>query len=133
MLFRSEIRFYVDGCLRNRIVEGQTVKYWDSGANAMVARPFRIPKNQELSLIIGNPASNAGYLPDWYRAWTNKSGSGTEGNGGAAFKPTELHADYVRYYTSPDLPAPAASLRRAPPPGASRTTEPARGPWHRPR
>lgn len=118
----TELRFYIDGCLRNRIVEGQVVEYWDGAANAMVSKPFRIPKNQFYSLIIGNPASNAGYLPSWYRAWTDKS-TGVGGNAGAAFRTTELHVDYVRYYTSPDLPqvtAPAARMA-APAPGSRAT------------
>lgn len=115
----GEVRFYIDGCLRNRIVEGQPVTYWNGTTNAWETKPFRIPKNQYYTLIIGNPASNAGYLPSWYRAWTDKA-TGTQGNAGAGFRSTELHVDYVRYYTSPDLPVLGAtrSMRAATPAGA---------------
>lgn len=116
----GEVRFYIDHCLRNRIVEGQIVKYWSSTSNAWEQKPFHIPKSQRYTLIIGNPASNAGYLPSWYRAWTDKE-SATQGSAGPNFRPTELHVDYVRYYTSPDLPPleGARTMRlAAPPPSA---------------
>jgi hypothetical protein len=110
----TEIRFYLDGCLRNRIVEGQVVQFWNSATNAWDQKPFRIPKSQFYSLLIGNAASNAGYLPSWYRAWTDKNATATQGAAGANFRSTELHVDYVRYFTSPDLPTlPVGAATRA--------------------
>ena len=85
----DEIRFYIDSCLRNRIVEGQLVKV-DGGGT----RPFHIPRDQTYNLIIGNPISAAPWLPDWYRAW-----GGGNMNGRSDWVRTTVSVDYVRYYT----------------------------------
>jgi beta-glucanase (GH16 family) len=91
----NEVRFYIDGCLRNRIHEGDRLTRADG-----TSYTFKIPRDQEISLLIGNPASGAGWLPAWYRASAN---GGTEPR--ADFKPTELEVDYVRVY-SPNAPSP---------------------------
>lgn len=93
----TEIRFYIDDCLRNRIVDGQIITWWDSAVNNFVSRPFYVPKQQLYTIIISDPASGAGWLPAWYRAETDATG--TKGSGQGNFRPTELHLDYVRYYT----------------------------------
>jgi len=86
----DEVRVYVDGCLRNRIREGQTIQLEGGGT-----RPFHIPRNQTQHIFLGNPASAASWLPRWYRAW-----GGGHQDGRADFVPTELHVDYVRAYVA---------------------------------
>lgn len=97
----AEIRFYVDGCLRNKIHDHDLVKL-DGGGT----REFRVPKDQTINILIGNPASAASWLPKWYRAW-----GGGNMNGRADFVPTELHVDYVRFYEAEGAPR---ALQRAP-------------------
>ncbi len=88
----TEIRFYIDNCLRNRIVEGQLMQ-----SNGKT-QPFHIPTGQTLQMLIGNPASAAAYFPAWYRA---SNGNNTSLR--PDFQPTELDVDYVRYYVDPAL------------------------------
>ena len=87
----NEVRFYINDCLRKRIRDGESYKQGD-GSMAV----FRIPKNQTISILIGNPASGASWLPAWYRATLNTNGSPR-----SDFKPTEFEVDYVRVYGAP--------------------------------
>jgi hypothetical protein len=95
----TEIRMYIDGCLRNRVREGDLiyVQPWDrpndQAGNAY--RPFRIPTDRKYHLLIGNAASAASWLPSWYRAY----GGGTLER--KDFKPTTFDVDYVRVYKRP--------------------------------
>ncbi len=89
----TEIRFYIDNCLRNRVVEGQMVTVGNGKT-----LPFHIPTGQSLHMIIGNPASAVSYFP----AWDQASG-GTNHTQRPDFQPTELDVDYVRYYVDPGL------------------------------
>jgi beta-glucanase (GH16 family) len=102
----TEIRFYIDNCLRNRITEGQLVKFKENGKE--VSRPFVIPQQQLYNIIISSPASSAHWLPNWYKATTDATGRFL--NGGSNFRPTELHVDYVRYYTSTEISKPATAI-----------------------
>ena len=85
----DEIRFYIDGCMRNRIVEGQQVKLSTGGT-----RPFHIPRDQTYTILVGNPISAASWLPDWYKAW-----GGGNMDGRSDWISTTVAVDYVRYYT----------------------------------
>lgn len=82
------IRFYIDNCLRKIIRNGDQVKKEDG-----TYITFYVPKNQKISLLIGNPASGASWLPAWYRVGNN---GGVEPR--PDFKTTELEVDYVRVY-----------------------------------
>lgn len=86
----SEIRVYIDGCLRNRVTDGQVVKdMWSDNSGI-----FHVPKSQTVNFLIGNAPAGAEWLPLWYRA---ASPNGVEPR--ADFKPTTLEVDYVRYYS----------------------------------
>jgi hypothetical protein len=85
----TEIRFYVNGCLRNRIMNQQTVYgMWDNSSGT-----FDIGQDQEMFILIGNPVSAAEWLPEWYRG---HSPNGVEPR--ADFIPTILEVDYFRFY-----------------------------------
>jgi len=92
----DEIRMYIDGCLRNRLREGDKVfiKPWDRpNTDTASYRPFKLPKNKKYNILIGNPASAASWLPSWYRAY-----GGASNLQRTDFKPTYLEVDYVRAY-----------------------------------
>jgi len=89
----TEIRFYIDGCLRNRLVEGEEVAQSDGST-----RPFHIPKNQTYGILIGNPASAETYWPAWYSAWGGSSSAGI-----ANFQSTAIEVDYIRYYVDSSI------------------------------
>jgi hypothetical protein len=96
----TEVRMYIDGCLRNRLHEGDMVYLnpWDrpqDQPNAPSYRVFHIPTSKKYHIIIGNPASEASWLPTWYRAF----GGGTLER--QDFKPTTMDVDYVRVYKRP--------------------------------
>lgn len=96
-----EIRMYVDGCLRNRLREGDSVyiKPWDRPQDApsvQTTRPFKLPGNKNYHIIIGSPASAASFLPSWYRAY-----GGLAGLQRPDFVPTHFEVDYVRYFARP--------------------------------
>jgi hypothetical protein len=82
------VRFYINNCLRKVFRNGDQVRQDDGSLIT-----FYVPKDQNISLLIGNPASSASWLPAWYRA---------DANGGpeprSDFKPTELEVDYIRVY-----------------------------------
>jgi beta-glucanase (GH16 family) len=85
----QEIRLYIDGCLRNKIRDGQTVTDPWNGTQ----HTFHIPRDTMYGILMGDPASNASHLQAWYRA-------SLLGNGDPRpdFKHSELQVDYVRYY-----------------------------------
>jgi hypothetical protein len=82
------VRFYINNCLRKVFRDGDQIRQ-DDGSFIT----FHVPRDQNISLLIGNPASSASWLPAWYRA---------DANGGpeprSDFKPTELEVDYIRVY-----------------------------------
>lgn len=85
------IRFYLNNCLRKVIRDGDQVKKEDGSYFT-----FRVPRDQKISLLIGNTASSAPWLPAWYRADAN---GGTEPR--SDFQTTEMEVDYVRVYGVP--------------------------------
>jgi hypothetical protein len=105
----TEIRYYIDDCLTNRIIDGQQITNRFTNYTGI----FRIPKNQTFNILIGGPASAAPYLPSWYRAYqlqTDLCGNADPKCANAEpFESTEFEVDYVRVYTDPNLP----QLKRA--------------------
>lgn len=101
----SEIRFYTDSCLTERIVEGQQVS---NPSNPASHGTFRVPVKQSMAIMIGNPASASRYKPEWYRTLgkqTDLCGTGDPNCEEAEpFEPTEFEVDYVRVYVDTKLP-----------------------------
>jgi hypothetical protein len=87
--FENEIHFYIDNCLRKIIRNGDKIK---NASGQQIE--FIMPKQQMVSIIIGNPAAGATWLASWYRAANPTGGPEPRSD----FKPTELEVDYVRYY-----------------------------------
>lgn len=83
------VRFYVDGCLRKTMRDGDPAKKEDGTMGT-----FYVPKNQKVSILIGNPASAASWLPAWYRVGNPNGGAEPRSD----FKTTEFEVDYVRVY-----------------------------------
>lgn len=98
----AEVRFFIDGCLSHRLVEGQQVTDRWSG----VTQTFHVPQNQTMAIIIGTPATAAAHLPAWYRAYLKKAdacGNGLTNCANAdSFEPSEMEVDYVRVYSDPN-------------------------------
>jgi hypothetical protein len=99
----AEVRFFIDGCLTQRLVEGQHVTDRWTG----VTQTFHVPMDQTMSIIIGTPASAASHLPAWYRAYLKKTdacGNGLTNCANAdSFEPSEMEVDYVRVYSDPNV------------------------------
>ncbi len=110
----TEVRYYVDDCMTHRFVDGQVITEADG-----TQKIFRIPINQGYQIIIGTPAANNDWMPEWYanrgvnkKSTTNSallSTTSTRNDNNSLinqslnvprsdFKETEFWVDYIRHY-----------------------------------